>query len=349
MLKVTFDASLIIGMRFNFNAPVFQRIEEFSNAEFLEVYLVDIVDREIVAHIESRTEDISTKVSNALTSNRLFEQANLMLSSDQKKYVQGSGFRKDFYESAISSYFAFKERLGIKMISSEQVSPTRIFNRYFDGVSPFSKTGKKKFEFPDAFALEAVIRFFNGCKFIVVTYDQDWVYFLEDYDNASTCKSMWQVLTFLPDKIKNREYRQWIFSVVDDLWSEIENDVRSTMLSKRFTVNGADNVQFDFVEIVDIHKDDCHLHNYSNMKGHLVVAIVCDFSALASYDLPGKIRVSDHLIHNSREYDMHLLLHFNLETRKYEKRFKIDLDVPSVMHLDPYDDCPYCHSGDTEF
>ncbi|WP_432737433.1 hypothetical protein [Maridesulfovibrio sp. FT414] len=76
MIKITFDTSFIVGMKFHFSAIVFERLAILVKIGAVKVYLVDIIDEEIKAKITCSSIKIAQEVSNSLTSNRLFEQIN---------------------------------------------------------------------------------------------------------------------------------------------------------------------------------------------------------------------------------------------------------------------------------
>lgn len=56
----------------------------------------------------------------------------------------------------IDEFEQFLIEVDAEIISIEDISPTRVFEKYFGAKPPFSH--KKKSEFPDAFSLEAILK-----------------------------------------------------------------------------------------------------------------------------------------------------------------------------------------------
>ena len=84
---------------------------------------------------------------------------------------------------------------GVEIISSAGVRPDRVFDRYFSKQPPFG-TGKKKSEFPDAFAAEALLDFARAKQvdLTVVSSDGDWEAVCEICHEFSHASSLSEVV-----------------------------------------------------------------------------------------------------------------------------------------------------------
>jgi len=72
-------------------------------------------------------------------------------------------------------------------------NPATVFELYFSGKPPFSVSGKKKNEFPDAFVFEAAKQHMVNHPndiLLVVSKDNDWKTAFESIDNAVICESV---------------------------------------------------------------------------------------------------------------------------------------------------------------
>lgn len=76
--------------------------------------------------------------------------------------------------------------------------PAIIFDKYFSAEPPFSATGKKKSEFPDAFVIESARQYLEEHPnevLLVVSRDGDWEKAFSSIDNAVTCSSISDAVT----------------------------------------------------------------------------------------------------------------------------------------------------------
>lgn len=76
--------------------------------------------------------------------------------------------------------------------------PAIIFDKYFSAEPPFSATGKKKSEFPDAFVIESARQYLDEHPnevLLVVSRDGDWEKAFSGIDNAVICSSISDAVT----------------------------------------------------------------------------------------------------------------------------------------------------------
>lgn len=72
-------------------------------------------------------------------------------------------------------------------------NPEKVFARYFAATPPFSATGKKKNEFPDAFVIEAIKDYIYNHQndvLLIVTNDNDWKSAFEGLSNIEICATI---------------------------------------------------------------------------------------------------------------------------------------------------------------
>jgi hypothetical protein len=171
--NIVLDTCFFVQKLFDFNNPEIENLEKFGHSEAINIYLVDITVREIEKKIEDIIEDIDS---------RLGGSALRTLSS----FPLYKRFRSIYTKEKMVSYlreqlYTFISKSKAKIIKSENISPAKVFNRYFSEAAPFesSKGKNRKSEFPDAFMLEAITEFFLEKKerAYIVTNDSDWMTF----------------------------------------------------------------------------------------------------------------------------------------------------------------------------
>ncbi len=72
-------------------------------------------------------------------------------------------------------------------------NPEKVFEDYFACKPPFSSTGNKKVEFPDAFVIESIEDYIDNHTndvLLIVTNDKDWESAFEGDDNVELCKTI---------------------------------------------------------------------------------------------------------------------------------------------------------------
>lgn len=72
-------------------------------------------------------------------------------------------------------------------------NPEKVFERYFAVTPPFSPTGKKKNEFPDAFVIESLKNYIEDHPndvLLIVTNDNDWKTAFEGFDEIEICETI---------------------------------------------------------------------------------------------------------------------------------------------------------------
>lgn len=117
-------------------------------------------------------------------------------------------------------------------VQLEYGDPATVFSQYFKGEAPFSTTGDKKHEFPDAFVIDAAKKYLAehpNDVLLVVSKDGDWKASFEGIDNVVKCDSIEDALTMLNsiDSILSQDMLNQIFhgaygEIVSDAQCKIE-------------------------------------------------------------------------------------------------------------------------------
>ncbi|WP_432737431.1 PIN domain-containing protein [Maridesulfovibrio sp. FT414] len=242
----------------------------------------------------------------------------------------------------MTAYSAFKKKLKVEMISSNDVSPRVVFDRYFNQEPPFKNTKKKKAEFPDAFAIQTLVDRFQDEPLVVFSTDNDWKSSFEKKKSITVLRKLIELFEMVPEEVikdvEVREKQNWAMSVLDDCWEQIEEKLHQDLLAQKITVFGAKNVDFNFIELI-ISRAGVSIIGQSNDNAKFLVSVDATFHAMASYDTLGVGRVTDELIEDTHEIDVYVAVKYSFKERSHSCEFFIDIDVPSVLQLDPYDEC----------
>ena len=166
---VFIDTSFFVSQNFAFGGERFTRFKELRRTGKLRLVLPDVTVREIEARMDE-------KVNRAVkTLNDVKSDVNVLrpleLPGLREMFSLNRSACRDSLKEMLHNYL---EEVECEVVKVDGVSPGPIFDLYFEKRPPFGE-GKKKDEFPDAFALAALQswREKNGGKVYVVSEDRD--------------------------------------------------------------------------------------------------------------------------------------------------------------------------------
>jgi hypothetical protein len=124
----------------------------------------------------------------------------------------------------------------ISILKTHNVSVSKIFDKYFNRIPPFHKESKKA-EFPDAFAIEAIIEWskeHNQEKIFVVSGDKDWEESFRDQPLVNYFKNFHSLFTSIfPDYVDaNEVLSNWLSST--DGTSKIQSKISDELKPSNF-------------------------------------------------------------------------------------------------------------------
>ena len=149
---------------------------------------------------------------------------------------------KQYYENAISLGYG---------------DPATVFELYFEGKAPFSVTGKKKNEFPDAFVFESAKKYIEAHPndvLMVVSKDKDWLTAFQEIENVICCETISDALSLISkiDSILNDEMLNMIF---DGAYEEILSDAQHKIECECFELENYETfneLEVDNIEVVEV-------------------------------------------------------------------------------------------------
>ncbi len=185
--NIFIDASIFIGKNYNYRSTDFEQLYRLARLGQAKVFLTDITVREVEAHIE-------TDISKAIQALKKFQKGLEKFHNDARvlKNIDYSLFKELFQEINETKsteilkcqLSTFLNEISATVLPTSDVSIKVVFDKYFGKRPPFGE-GKKKSEFPDAFAIVAIQAWCkkNNEKMYVVSTDRD----LKEYCETSDC------------------------------------------------------------------------------------------------------------------------------------------------------------------
>ena len=227
------------------------------------------------------------------------KQAKIIHSSVKFKHFLSSCINtEELFNELKEQFDNFLEESEIEILTLENLSVDNIFSKYFKNIPPFNQ-GKKKHEFPDAFAIaaiEAKAKIENK-RIYIISADKDWCDACNHIDNLIYIES---IDKFLADTI-SQEYKEIdiCYQILDDHLNTIKEQIEDSFVQKEFTLDDELSYCVDFgSEEIDIDVDTI------NIIDRYIVSI--DDSEvenpLLTFELKVDISYTAHISYNSTEY-----------------------------------------------
>lgn len=199
MTNVFLDTQVFIQKNFNFNQGLLRKLTNDAKEGLISIYMTEVVKKEIEMKIHTQ---VFEKVRNGYKN--LERDLKILKNLSQfQPLFQIPHLIDEIYEELSKQFNEFINSANVKIISIDGVSPSLIFEKYFEGKAPFS--GKKKDEFPDAFSLVAMENYFESCneKINVISGDNDLKAYCENSKNLIYEPSL---ESFFNNLTKNESY-----------------------------------------------------------------------------------------------------------------------------------------------
>lgn len=151
---VFLDTQVFVAASFNFNSAPFQALLKHFESGRLRLLMTDVTLSEVGSNI---AEEVQKEI--ALHAGFMKKARFLKSASMPEAAASVTTLNPDTIIQNLSAAFETFTRAGRAMkadVASVEAGP--IFAKYFAGAPPFSDSANKKFEFPDAFVLEAMGR-----------------------------------------------------------------------------------------------------------------------------------------------------------------------------------------------
>lgn len=178
MVGILLDTSVFSGHGYKLESGLLDRLKQFKDKPTY-IVIPDVIRNELLSHLKKKAHSAKVNLEKS------FREANdhLLLKENQNlNSIHDSIALCNVDEIVENRLKAFEEKCDAWLLKSQDfVSVGEVLDSYFNSTAPFSETGKKKNEFPDAIALLASEAFakFKGIKLYAVSKDNDWKSFCD--------------------------------------------------------------------------------------------------------------------------------------------------------------------------
>lgn len=149
------DTSVYVQESYRFSGTSLRKLAGMSSDDELRLVVPEIIQQEVAYKLRETAEEHAAKIRTALDSNIIG------LIGDKDKKLVGLDFQIDqekLVESILATWERFRVRCNAESIPHANIDLAGVVASYFDARPPFGK-GRKRNEFPDAFAVASMVRF----------------------------------------------------------------------------------------------------------------------------------------------------------------------------------------------
>lgn len=170
---ITLDTSIFDAQRLRLESGLLKQLEQFQD-DSTRLILSEVVKEETLSHLIEKAREAQKGIERSLKQAREHWRIDDQDIEEIKEIVFGG---REAQEIVFERFNQFAEFTSLETVEAQNyVLVGDLIQKYFKARPPFSETGKKKNEFPDAIALMSLETWANKnqTKIIVVTSDNDW-------------------------------------------------------------------------------------------------------------------------------------------------------------------------------
>ncbi len=276
---VFLDTEVFDRLHHQYQHPNLRRLVSLVQNQRIKVISTSVTNQEIHEHITTWFLLAIKALTRTVQSHpilRNFRRLGLYdaISDDTRQQME-----KDLQEN----FMRFKVDADVEVLSIEDVNPEKTFEAYFKKAPPFGE-GKKKSEFPDAFAAAALKKWCEdkGKPIYVVSNDSDWKAICEASDRMAYFPDLVSFLEVFPDERTVLAIKQGIEKQCDVLTEQIS----TAFYDLSFLVDSVEG-EVDEVFDVEVQVESIHITEAAAGKAIVEVSTSSDFQASAWYMVPG--------------------------------------------------------------
>ena len=319
---VFLDAQVYEGNSFNYTNTAFRSLIEQLESKRLHLVTTDITVRETMVGIENNLKHDLAKVRKAVRDARVLRNCDVpdvgtaLAALDVDRIV--AHVQKEFTD--------FLAKYKAHVIDTSTQPAGDVFNKYFAATPPFG-TGDKKAEFPDAFALQALLEWCeqNNEELFVVSGDKPIRDACKEHTNLFPMESLAQLLDHVT---ADKTLAEFIRSEVTKHSEEIGKTAAHDFQDRMYNIddeNGDVEIEVESVKV----DGEPELLDVSQHQGIVEMRFQVSFLAHLSYD------DSDTGTYDHEDKRMVFMKHVN-ETQKKTEELVVEIQV-GFDGIDPAD------------
>lgn len=313
---VFIDTCIFIGKHFNFGINALGRTQQYLKENKIFLLMPDITKYEIENKIMITAQDAHSKLK------YLFKKENsikMLAVADDLPYsgTPQVPTAEEIYKKIHSKFIEFIELDNVELISTESVNIKTVFDNYFNSNPPFGKGGKK-YEFPDAFVLEAIQGISQSRKtdLYVISSDPDLKSYTELHNNLYHLPDINNLFDLINHNDKELEqpalFADNVFRLMED--QIIAKGKEHFEFAEYMASDISDNIFEDVIDLVTVHGVEIAGKNLLSVS-----ETSAEFEIIFRVGLTVNFSVPDH---ENVIYDRETGTIYNLEYNRFSENYK---------------------------
>jgi len=192
---ILIDTSIFDGNGLRLESGLLNKLEQFADSD-IDFLVPDVIENEILNHLDAKIRLARNALEKAITgaSSHLFFDGSVL--NDAKNLIVDSAEVDGLAKSRLDAFLELTKALVIDC--DDYISVGELLKKYFANEAPFSESGKKKNEFPDAIILMAVEEWADqeGKSVLAVAKDNDWKRYCETSENITHIEDLSTALSY---------------------------------------------------------------------------------------------------------------------------------------------------------
>ena len=243
------DTSAYESKNYQFSEHALGKLCDLLESERLHLLITQITINEIKAHLLEKSEESARAI-------KKIQKEAMFLRNTPELACHGI-FEKvkpeDIYKIALEKFEAFLDKSSAEIVDIKGVDASIVFDKYFKSEPPFGGANKK-YEFPDAFVLEAVSKVSRdrGHTLYVISDDGDMDKYADTLDNLIHLKRVDDFLDLVARKEEElKEPVKFADSIFDQLESNLIESAKEIIGESEFYSDAANDFD-DEIYLIDI-------------------------------------------------------------------------------------------------
>ena len=278
-LTVFLDTEVFDKHSFNFDHPNFKTLLDYVEKGYVTVVLTTVTVGEVEAHIRQEVHDATAHMKKVADKHRIVRS----VTDTALHSALTDGMRSEAETALLIRFRNLCKRLLVDVRAVDDVDAEEIFKDYFAAAPPFGE-GRKKHEFPDAFAIRTLKAWCDEeeRQVYVVSGDADWHRACEGVASLVHVASLGELLELIPGP----KVVAAIKKAVASRWSEVVDEVNNQFRDRGFVVTDVEG-DVDDVRVTDLRATETYVTEAVGGEARVEITAELEFEADVSYDVPG--------------------------------------------------------------
>ncbi len=346
--KIFIDTQAFMKQGFKFEGSVLKTIMNLGRSSLIEIYISEVVKREVINKISEKTTKATKLRSDLLKELSILESDLPKDIADTLKAIDEIGIE----EIGESRWIKFLDESKATILDPNEICNQELLSMYFNGEFPFSE-GKKKDEFPDAISILSLKALMKDSDVPVYVISND-----DDLKGFCSKEKLFTSLSQLSEFIDlyNRAEESLTNVVHGYIVNEMDwitGNIKNSFVNCGFTYPGNHEAEVENVLITDLSPQKTDVVEIEDDR--VIIKIRCEISCIADVSGPNyetamwdsedkEYIFFEHFNENmvfDDIYDISIELFFDESQGKFTKIDSIEFDGGCDIELHYDDGFPY--------